>query len=233
MNVIITGASKGIGHALALAFAQSGQYSLYLISRSGKHLSSLKEKCITVNPSSGITMIPYDLRNLETEDLPEELQIPHVDILINNAGLMVNKSFEKLGLEEINSMIGVNYISPILLLQKLVDRMGGKNPSHVINISSMGGFQGSAKFPGLSVYSSTKAALASLTECLAEEYKNKNIFFNCLALGAVQTEMLNEAFPGYEAPLTSEEMAKYIMDFALTGYKYMNGKIVPVSVSTP
>jgi NAD(P)-dependent dehydrogenase (short-subunit alcohol dehydrogenase family) len=75
--------------------------------------------------------------------------------------------------------------------------------------------------------------LACLTECLAEEFKEKNIAFNCLALGAVQTEMLVEAFPGYKAPLTAEEMAEFIMSFSLDGQKYLNGKIIPVSMSTP
>jgi NAD(P)-dependent dehydrogenase (short-subunit alcohol dehydrogenase family) len=97
----------------------------------------------------------------------------------------------------------------------------------------MGGYQGSVKFKGLSLYSATKAAIASLTECLATEYTNKNIFFNCLALGAVQTEMLNEVFPGYIAPLSAKEMAGFISQFAINGYKYFNGKVLPVSVSTP
>jgi len=120
-----------------------------------------------------------------------------------------------------------------MLIQKLLEKMGGSTPSHVVNISSMGGFQGSMKFPGLSIYSATKAALASLTECLAEEFKKENVFFNALALGAVETEMLEEAFPGYKAPINADEIAEFIADFAFNGYNYMNGKIIPVSLSTP
>ena len=97
----------------------------------------------------------------------------------------------------------------------------------------MGGFQGSSKFPGLSAYSASKAALANLTECLAEELKEKNICANCLALGAVQTEMLETAFPGYVAPVKSREMASFIAYFATRGHQFYNGKILPVSVSTP
>jgi short-subunit dehydrogenase len=233
MNVIITGASKGIGYALAKEFVKIGQYQLYLISRSKSRLQKLKDECYKINPESKVLIIPYDLRDLESENLPSELNIPHIDILINNAGLLVNKPFSELNLQDITAMIGVNYLSPVLLIQKLINRMGGKQPSHVVNISSMGGFQGSAKFSGLSIYSSTKAAVASLTECLAEEYKDRNIFFNCLALGAVQTEMLEQAFPGFKAPVEPEEMAKYIVGFAKKGYKHFNGKVLPVSVSTP
>ena len=115
----------------------------------------------------------------------------------------------------------------------MFSNMGGVKPTHVVNIGSMGGVQGSVKFPGLSIYSASKAALATLTECLAAEYPDKNIYFNCLALGAVQTEMFDEAFPGYKAPLTADEAAEFITDFALNGYKYFNGKIIPVSLSIP
>jgi NAD(P)-dependent dehydrogenase (short-subunit alcohol dehydrogenase family) len=97
----------------------------------------------------------------------------------------------------------------------------------------MGGVQGSAKFAGLSAYSSSKAALCTLTECLAEELKLENISVNCLALGAVQTEMLSKAFPGYRAPLSASEMAEFIVQFARSGHYYFNGKILPVSSTTP
>ena len=105
--------------------------------------------------------------------------------------------------------------------------------SHVVTISSMGGIQGSLKFAGLAAYSSSKGAVITLSELLAEEYKEKGISFNVLALGAVQTEMLQEAFPGYEAPISANEMAQYIFDFALTGNKYYNGKVLQVSSTNP
>ncbi len=97
----------------------------------------------------------------------------------------------------------------------------------------MGGVQGSLKFPGLSAYSSSKAAVITLTELLAEEYKESGPSFNVLALGAVQTEMLEEAFPGYKAPISAEKMAKYIADFSLSGNEFYNGKLLQVSSSTP
>ena len=105
--------------------------------------------------------------------------------------------------------------------------------AHIVNIGSMGGFQGSAKFKGLSLYSSSKGALAILSECLAEELKERKIFVNCLALGSAQTEMLSEAFPGYHAPLTAREMAGFVVDFATRGHRWFNGKVLPVAVSTP
>jgi len=108
-----------------------------------------------------------------------------------------------------------------------------QNGGHIVNISSVGGFQGSVKFAGLSAYSTSKAAVCSFTELFAEEYKETQVKMNCLCLGAAQTEMLNEAFPGYEAPVSAEKMAEYIVNFTLTAHEWMNGKIIPVSLSTP
>ena len=97
----------------------------------------------------------------------------------------------------------------------------------------MGGVQNSQKFPGLSVYSTSKGTLITLTQCLAEEFKDSGFKFNCLALGAVQTEMLNEAFPGFKAPVSSEQMGDFIANFYLQGAQYFNGQVIPVSIGSP
>lgn len=233
MNVIITGASKGIGNALARQFSKYRDIQLYLIARSEDKLIKLKNECEKLNPDVKIIPIAYDLVSILKESLPKEIDCEHIDILINNAGFLIRKDFQELSTEEIIGMTTVNYIAPTLLIQKLLDKLGGENPSHIINISSMAGFQGSTKFPGLSIYSSGKAALASLTECLASEFSKKNIYINSLALGAVQTDMLSKAFPDLKAKLTPDEMAQFIADFSLNGYKYFHGRILPVSFSTP
>ena len=125
----------------------------------------------------------------------------------------------------------VNVFGVAELIRQLISRF--KTKSHVVNISSIGGIGGSSKFPGLSAYSSSKGALNILTEMLAEEFKDKGISFNTLALGAVQTEMLEEAFPGYEANISSSEMANFIYKFSLEGNNFFNGKIIPVSNTNP
>jgi 3-oxoacyl-[acyl-carrier protein] reductase len=183
-----------------------------------------------------LTAIPTDLSSQESMD--KALQIikatfKNIDCIIHNAGSIINKPFEQITLSELEKVYRVNVFAPYYITQQLVALMGKQQKGHVINISSMGGFQGSAKFAGLSAYSSSKAAMVGLTECLAEELKDKNIAVNCLALGAVQTEMLEEAFPGYQAPIKPLEMAAYIYDFATKGHLYYNGKILPVSSSTP
>lgn len=234
MNIIVTGASRGIGRELVKLFAQESGHNIIAISRNKILLEELKKECETFSAKTTVNPIPFDLGsgNIKNELIPNIKNLmPAVDILVNNAGYLVNKPIEELNGEDFDQLFNINVKSTFLLVQALIPYF--KTNSHVINISSMGGFQGSAKFPGLSLYAASKGALAVLTECLAEELKDKKINVNCLALGAVQTEMLAEAFPGYEAPLKPIEMATYIKNFALTGHQVFNGKILPVSLSTP
>ncbi|SED58037.1 Short-chain dehydrogenase [Tenacibaculum sp. MAR_2010_89] len=224
-NIIITGTSRGIGYELAKQFANQG-HNVLALSRNTKSLDSLNHK--------NITTISVDLSS--NEDLVKaEAFIKNnwtrVDILINNAGKLINKPFSELSTEDFKEVYKVNVFAVAELTKKAIPFM--KKGSHVITVSSMGGIQGSMKFPGLAAYSSAKGAVITLSELLAEEYKNQQIAFNVLALGAVQTEMLEEAFPGYEAPLSAKEMADYIFEFSLTGNKYYNGKVLQVSSSTP
>jgi 3-oxoacyl-[acyl-carrier protein] reductase len=231
MFIAVTGASKGIGLEIVKQFLVDEDNIVLAVSRSSKELTSLYKN----HPKNLITVFG-DLNKVPTQNriltIIKNKKV-QLDILIHNAGTITNKAFEKITAKELEYIYSVNVFVPFLLTQKLLPVLGKKNRSHVINISSMGGVQGSSKFPGLSAYSSSKAALAGLTECLAEEFKAKNISVNCLALGAVQTEMLGKAFPGYKAPLQPKQMANFIIDFALTGHQYFNGKIIPVSTTTP
>jgi len=237
MNIVITGASRGIGYQLAKIFANNENNTVLAIARSKEQLNELKNECIRQELRSKLKPIEFDIEN--PQNVKNELKnkisqhIDNLDILINNAGYLVNKPFEDVEIDEIQKMFHINTISHAVLIQEMIPLLKMSKASHVVNISSMGGFQGSSKFPGLSFYSSSKSAIASLTECLAEEFKNENIRFNALALGAVNTEMLKEAFPTVTAPLNASEMAEFIHDFAINGSKYYNGKILPVSLSTP
>ncbi|MAD96652.1 MAG: short-chain dehydrogenase [Flavobacteriaceae bacterium] len=224
-NVVITGTSRGIGFELAKQFASNGHHVLAL-SRNSKPLDEINH----VN----ICTIAFDIGN--TDDLQKvhdfvSAQWKKVDIVIHNAGLLVNKPFGELSSEDFFKVYNVNVFGVAMLTQKLIPFM--TEGSHVVTISSMGGIQGSLKFPGLAAYSSAKGAVITLSELLAEEYKEQQIAFNVLAIGAVQTEMLEEAFPGYQAPLQPNEMADYIQNFALTGHRFYNGKVLQVSSTTP
>lgn len=232
MNIVITGCGKGIGYALLEKFSDYKNSNIIGISRDISKLKNLKTR-----DDVRIFPVKHDLINLlnDEDSLVSEIFkiFDSIDILINNAGSLVNKDFNKINYEEVFRMFQINTFAPGLLIKKLLPLMGNNKQSHVVNITSMGGFQGSVKFKGLSWYSSSKAALACLTECLAEEYKSSGISFNSIALGAVQTEMLEIAFPGYRAPLSATNIAEFITDFAINGNKYMNGKILPISLQTP
>lgn len=224
-NVIITGTSRGIGFELAKLFADDGHQVLAL-SRNDSAIASLNHK--------NIISFPFDLSSAEDlKKLQDFLnsEWKEVDILINNAGRLLNKPFLETSSTEFEEVYKVN-VYGVADITRIVLPIMSKD-GHVVTISSMGGVQGSMKFPGLSAYSSSKAAVITLTELWAEEFKETGPSFNVLALGAVQTEMLEEAFPGYQAPTTALEMAKYIKEFALTGNTLYNGKLLQVSSSTP
>ncbi len=224
-NVVITGTSRGIGYELVALFANEGHNVLALsrndVPVSGMGISNCHCFPCDITSTSDVARVSDFLRS----------NWKQVDILINNSGYLVNKPFGRLSLEDFQQSYEVNVFGTVSMTRAVLPFMNSEG--HVVNISSMGGVQGSAKFPGLTAYSSSKGALITLTEVLAEEYKENGPSFNVLALGAVQTEMLEEAFPGYKAPLSAAEMANYIMDFALTGQKYYNGKIMQVSSTTP
>ncbi|WP_138429040.1 SDR family NAD(P)-dependent oxidoreductase [Fodinibius saliphilus] len=227
-TAIITGASRGIGMQTAKTLAEK-EVQIIAIARSKKPLRNLEQ----INPDL-ITAVPTDLTDEESVNdlvLLLEQNYDGIDILINNAGALINKPFEDLTLDDWRSQIESNLITAVHITQRLLNSFN-KN-SHVVNISSMGGYQGSAKFPGLAAYSASKGALSILSECLATELSNHSISVNALCLGAVQTGMLEEAFPGFEAPVSASEMGTYISEFALTGHSFYNGKILPVSLTDP
>jgi short-subunit dehydrogenase len=237
MNIIVTGASRGVGYEIVRSMAERTDMKILAIARNIKYLEKLKLACMNQPSGNDVNIMAADLS--QSDKLKQDVipvirsMFDKLDILINNAGFLVNKPFDQIEAEELEMTLKINFMIPWQLIQSLLDLLAKSGKSHVINISSIGGIQGSVKFPGLSAYSSAKGALGILTECLAAELSDKGISFNCLALGSVQTEMFKMAFPGYKAQLKPEEIAPFIADFALEGNKYFNGKILPVSVSTP
>lgn len=224
-TIVVVGASRGIGFEMVKQFAVAG-HSVFALSRDLSKMNDAFKEYETVHP------IAFDLSHEVSEQvkvLSEKIGV--IDILINNAGYLVNKPFETISHEDFQLSYQINVIGVMETVQGFLPSF--HPDAHILNISSMGGFQGSMKFAGLSAYSTSKAALCSFTELFSEEYKETQLAMNCLCLGAVQTEMLQEAFPGYEAPTTPDQMAAFIVDFALNGNRFFKGKILPVSLSTP
>jgi NAD(P)-dependent dehydrogenase (short-subunit alcohol dehydrogenase family) len=206
---------------------------IIVVARNLMKIQALAGECNIRKQETVIQPVQFDLvkGNIEMLALQINRQLGKIDVLINNAGFLLNKPLGQITSADIDDIFNVNVKAPLLLTQALIPLM--KPGSRVVNIGSMGGVQGSVKFPGLSVYSASKGALAILTECLAAELAERQISVNCLAFGSVQTEMLDKAFPGYKAPVTAAGMAGFVADFAMNGHKFFNGKVLPVSLSTP
>jgi len=224
-NIVIIGGSRGIGAELAQLLSE--KHNVLVMSRNLEKLEELKK--ISTVQIAAIDLAEKNIKETLTRIIQDVFKEVHV--LINNAGYLVNKSILDINRADIELSYTTNVTGLIQSCQATIPFM--KSGAHIVNIGSMGGVQGSAKFPGLSIYSSSKAAVAGFSECLAEELKDDNIQVNCLALGAVQTEMLEEAFPEYKAPTTALEMAEFIADFSLNSNQWINGKVIPVSNSTP
>ncbi len=242
MNILLTGASSGIGYYTALELVRDAENTVFVISRDKAKLEKLKLEFQELKREGSLVILCGDLSSVkDRQELKNKIesQVRSLDILVNNAGLLINKPFDELTNEEWEAVYSTNVFSVAAIIREVLPllKAAGLKPhgyrSHIVNIGSIGGLNGSSKFPGLSAYSSSKAALAVMTECLAEEFNDFNIAVNSLALGSVQTEMFSKAFPGMKAARSAESMAVYIADFALTGSAYFNGKNIPVSNSTP
>ena len=222
-NIIITGTSSGIGLELVKTYSENG-YKVISLSRSdlpAKGLIGVEHMNFDISKKESLINLVNLVKN----------KYKKIDILINNAGKLINKSFKDLSKDDLYDIYDVNVFGVISLIQCLLPFF--KKDSHVVNISSIGGISGSSKFPGLTAYSSSKGALNILTEVLAEEFKESGPKFNSLSLGSVNTPMLNKAFPGYKAQVNPNEMASFIFDFANNSSKVFNGKVIPVSSSNP
>jgi len=231
MNIIVNGGTRGIGREIVILLAQEKSNKILVTGRNGKILEQISSGAKHKN----ISALKVDLLKFDSQQKSflkaVSAVIKSVDILINTAGSLVVKNFMKFSNEKAREMMEINFFGPASVIRSLRSLM--KEGAHILNISSMGGYQGSSKYRGLSYYSASKAAISCLSECLALEFSGSGISVNCLALGAVQTEMFEEAFPGKKAPVSAKEMAEFIVDFAQTGNRFFNGKVLPVAIGNP
>lgn len=227
---VVTGASSGVGFQTALNLANQG-HTVYALARRENKLNELASR---VSGAGKVYPVILDLEDFTTDQLEKVFShVTHVDRLVNNSGKLLNKNFLEITEDEIDSVFNLNYKAVIKLIQYFHPKMVQAPNAHIVNIGSVGGVTGSVKFPGLSIYSSSKGALSILTECLAEDFREDNIQVNCLALGSVNTEMLRSAFPDFQSPTNPDEIGKYIANFVISGNSVINGLTQLVSVSNP
>ncbi len=229
-HVIVTGVSQGIGLELVRKFLSIEDCKVIALGRNPKLVVSRTSSF----DQQRLTALHLDLNAPDFQELTATIKSSldeRIDFVVNNAGYLVNKAFSQINDEDLELSVNINFKGPFKLLQSLLPYL--KEGSHVVNITSMGAITGTSKYPGLAAYSSTKGSLSILTELLAVEFETQKIAVNGLALGAVNTEMLQNAFPNYQAPTNPQEIVEFISHFTLKGSKFFNGKILPVSISNP
>jgi len=225
---IVTGASRGIGRQIAIEMARQNKQVL-AVARSTEKLQELELEFPDL-----IEIYTLDLLNsdaLETFFEFIKSKKYNISTLINNAGLLIKGDFSTIRDEQWQQMFDIHVMAPVRLIRGVLSYFS--EDAHIVNISSMAGFQGSTKFPGLAAYSTAKGALATATEAIAAELVQQGIHCNALCIGAVQTEMLEEAFPGFNAPVSDQQMGRYIAFFALNARSFYNGQVIPVNVQNP
>lgn len=236
MNILITGAGGNIGTATIMALANSTEHHIIAVGRHAATLTRLENTIKKTNKDIQLTTHVFDVSGSEREF--DRLisfvkkNVTHLDILINNAGAFINKPFVDTTQSDWNALFGTNIFGPAKLIRACLPLLLLAKQAHIVNIGSMGGFTGSQKFSGLSAYSSSKAALANLTEVLAVELPT-TIHTNCLCFGSVATRMFRMAFPDGTAAMNAEDAGSFIAHFALHNWKLFNGKIIPIASATP
>ncbi len=223
---LVTGGSRGIGRATASALATAGN-TVDVVSRSEQALKTLQDRF-----PEHIRTCAADLAHPQAPaSVLATFDSPPYDGMVHAAGALLNQPFSALSDADWDFLWQANVMSAVRLLRSMQGRF--KPGAHIVLLSSMGGYQGSSKFPGLTAYSTTKGALSILGECLAVEWEPMGIRVNTLCLGAVATDMLAEAFPGYQAPVSAETMGAWVARFAQDGGAVLSGKSLPISITDP
>ena len=189
---IVTGASQGIGRAIALAFAAEGA-NVVVTARSTDLLDGLAEEIRRAGAAA--LAVPADLAvvaDIEAIAEAARASFGRIDILVNNAGIIHPRvELVDFDAELWRRVIDVNLIAPALLAKAVLPAMIANRSGKIINISSIGGRKGAAT---RTAYRATKAALISLTESVAAEVQRHGIDVNCICPGGVDTEGYREAF---------------------------------------
>ncbi|HLP11500.1 MAG TPA: SDR family oxidoreductase [Flavobacteriales bacterium] len=221
-TVIITGAGKGIGFATTNHILDNfPSYKVIAISRNTHQLGLIN--------NSNLQVIQGDLTS-EMDNIISAIGNQKIDGLLNNAGYIVKNDIDKLTYADFLDLYKTNVFVPFDLSRKLINNFNSN--AHILNIGSMGGFENTSKFPGMILYSSSKAALHCLSQCLAVELIENKIKVNCLSIGAVETEMVKVAFPGFQPPINAQTMAEAVAWYLLYAHKFMNGQIIPLALSS-
>lgn len=199
-NVFITGGSRGIGRAIAEAFAKEG-FHLYLVCKN--NLTSMQLFAEELSKQYTVTTHCYCVDLSDTQALEGFLEtLPAMDVIVNNAGISHVGLLTDMSLSEWNEIINVNLTSVFLICKKLAPAMISRHTGKIINISSVWGNVGASMEVA---YSTTKGGMNSFTKALAKELAPSNIQVNAIACGLIDTDM-NACFSKEELACVIEEI---------------------------
>ncbi|MBB1548568.1 MAG: 3-oxoacyl-[acyl-carrier-protein] reductase [Clostridiales bacterium] len=232
----ITGATRGIGRAIALELAKEG-YNIALNYRTeNEALETLKKEISEL----GVECYPVqgDVSKAEDSERMTKEIIEHfeqIDVLVNNAGITKDKLIQRMKEEEFTDVINVNLVGTFNITKNVIKYMTKKRYGKIINLSSVVGISGNA---GQSNYAASKAGIIGFTKSIAKELASRNITANAVAPGFIQTDMTNvlkdeikEAIEG-TIPLkrlgTAEDVAKVVKFLASDDSNYITGQVINV-----
>lgn len=232
----ITGATRGIGRAIALELAKEG-YNIALNYRTeNEALETLKKEISEL----GVECYPVqgDVSKAEDSERMTKEIIEHfeqIDVLVNNAGITKDKLIQRMKEEEFTDVINVNLVGTFNITKNVIKYMTKKRYGKIINLSSVVGISGNA---GQSNYAASKAGIIGFTKSIAKELASRNITANAVAPGFIQTDMTNvlkdeikEAIEG-TIPLkrlgTAEDVAKVVKFLASDESSYITGQVINV-----
>lgn len=233
-NVIITGASGGIGAAMAMLFAKNGDNVVVHYNRNKEVADRVVSDIIgmggyAVALQSDLSVFDDAVRFIEKA----RKMLGSIDVLINNAGISDFKVFSDIDESEWNKIISTNLMSAIACSKAVLSDMIGRKTGNIINISSVWGITGASCEVH---YSTTKAALIGFTKALAKELGPSNIRVNCIAPGVIDTEMNGKlgkdvlAELSEETPLgrigTADEIAKCAWFLAGEDAGFITGQVI-------
>ena len=228
-TVLITGASSGIGLALAEVFARN-QYSLILVARSEDKLQDLSQK-LSSQYGTQATVFSHDLTD---KDAPQQLfdQVQQnnlsVDVLVNNAGYGDYAKFVSSDWEKLQGMILLNVLATTHLTRLFLPAMVSRGAGKILNVSSTAAFQPG---PMMAVYFATKAYVLSFSEAIAAETEDAGITVSTLCPGPTQSDFIGKANMDKMALANNESESKLptAADVAEFGYDALQkGQVVAV-----
>lgn len=187
-NVIVTGGSRGLGLGIATKLIDSGFRTIVIARKESEQLLEAKQQAEQTHPGS-LHFVPFDLADIDA--IPSMVKQLRKDVgpiygLVNNAGISTDGVLAMTSTKQIEQVVRLNTVSPMVLTKHVVRCMMADGGGRVVNIASIIAFTG---YSGLSVYAATKASLIGFTRSLAREVGRAGINVNAVAPGFVSTEL--------------------------------------------